>query len=297
MAHPIDTKTGATPAIRRVVIVAAVTNLLLGACKVTAGIIGNSYALIADGIESLVDLAAGLLVYGAVFFSQRPADERHPYGHGKAESLAGLFVALLLCGAAVWVAVQSVEALRTPQPPPAPWTLVVLLIVVIAKWWVGRTISAVATMVGSVALSADAAHQRSDAITSLAAGIGISLALVGGPSWAFADGGAALFASGIILMNGINLVTEAMHDLLDAAPPGDIADRVTAQALNVPGVKGVEQCRVRRSGTQYLVDMHLIVSGDITVHAGHEIARLVRRTVCQDPQLRVQDVLIHVEPD
>jgi cation diffusion facilitator family transporter len=233
-------------------------------------------------------------VWSGLRIAAQPPDKKHPYGHGKAEALATLIVAMILVAAGVSIAVSSVREIMAPQRPPALFTIFVLVGVVAIKetlYQVGRRLSHRSQ---SGAVLADAVHHRSDAITSIAAFLGITIALVGGPGYEIADGIAALFASGIILYNAGRLARGPLRELMDAESP-EVAQRVRRIAGAIAGVKGVEKVLTRKSGTRYLVDMHLEVDPETTVREAHGVAHRVKDAImAQMPQ--VQDVLIHVEP-
>jgi len=279
----------------RATAVALLVSATLAALKIGAGIVGDSYALIADGVESVLDIFSGLLVIGGLRLSAAEPSAAYPYGRGKAESLAALVVATMLLLAAVGIAVGAAWEIVRPQDAPAPFTLGVLVIVVLAKegtyrWlaWKGRT-------VGSRAIEVDAWHHRADALTSLAAFAGISIALVGGDAWVRADDYAALVACLVIGWNGVRLFRGGLRELMDVAAPPDIHDRVRSLAAEVDGVRGVDELRVRRSGLVYLVDIHVEVEGEISVRDGHALGHDVKDRLlgCELPIL---DVLVHVEP-
>lgn len=282
-------------AARSAVIVSVLTNTGLAFIKVTAGVLGNSYALIADGIESTLDVVGSLIVWRGIRAAHRPSSEDYPYGLGKAEPLAGVVIALMLIGAALLIAVESTRELLTPHHAPAPFTLIVLVIVVITKEILYRRVVRTADELESLALKSDAWHHRSDALTSLAAFIGIAAALIGGPGWEGADDAAALFAAGIIAWNGYRLVKVPLRDLLDAAVYPHIEEQAAALATGIAGVRMVEKCRARRSGVYFLIEIHVMVDGTITVHEGHEVAREVRKVLCAS-SLSVRDALVHIEP-
>ena len=271
-------------------------NLTLALVKISTGVLGNSYAMIADGIESTTDIFSSLIVMGGLRISTKPPDETHPYGHGKAESLAGLIVALFLLGAATLIAYQSVQEIRTPHQSPAWFTLVVLGGVIIIKEWLFRRMLQVGDEMESSALKNDAWHHRSDAITSLATFIGISIALIGGEKYATADDWAALLACAIIYFNGFRLLRVALNEVMDAAAPEDIEDQIRGIAYGVEGVVGIEKCRVRKSGLGYLTDLHVVVDGKISVQQGHLIGHAVKDKLIADP-IPVTDAIIHIEPD
>ena len=271
-------------------------NVILAIVKIVAGIVGNSYALVADGIESTADIVSSLIVWTGLKVSSIPADEDHPYGHGKAEAIAGMVVALALLGAAVLIGVQSAREIITPHHPPAGFTLIVLAFVILAKETLFRHVFRVGDDLSSSAVKGDAWHHRSDAITSAAAFIGISVALIGGKGYESADDWAALLACGIIVFNGIKILRMALADVMDAASPDDVTSRIRTTAAATQGVLGIEKCFVRKSGLGLIVDIHVEVDGDISVRSGHEIAHRVCDGLKASSQLRVQQVMVHVEP-
>jgi cation diffusion facilitator family transporter len=279
----------------RATVVGLAVNAVLACVKLSAGILGHSYALIADAIESWADIASSIIVWRGVVVAEKPADADHPYGHGKAETVAGAAVAVLLIGAAVLIFGQSVREILTPHHAPAAFTLYVLLGVILVKEMLFRFVLRVGAEVDSHAVRADAWHHRSDAITSAAAALGISVALIGGDDYKSADDIAAVFASFIIAFNGWRLLRPAVGELMDAAPPGDVIERATAVARSVPGVLGVEKCLARKMGYGYLLDMHVEVDGNSTVRAAHELAHEVKDAI-RAAIPRVADVAIHIEP-
>jgi cation diffusion facilitator family transporter len=279
----------------RVSLLAMAVNAVLATAKLLAGLLGNSYALIADAVESFGDIASSALVWGGLTISARPPDENHPYGHGKAEPLAALAVALMLFGAGTGIATQAVREILTPHHAPAPFTLVVLLAVIAIKEMLHRATSRVGREIGSTAVSADAWHHRSDAITSLFAGVGITVGLAGGPGWEPADDWAALAASGVIFFNASKFVRRAMEELMDTRPDAAVLERAERTARAVPGVHAVEKVLARKMGTRYLLDMHIEVDAEMSVRAAHELAHRVKDSI-RDEHPQIADVLLHVEP-
>lgn len=279
----------------RVALLGMAINALLAIAKITAGILGNAYALIADGIESALDIGGSAVIWGGLKVAARPPDETHPYGHGKAEPIAAAIVAVGVVAAAVGLAIESVREIFTPHHAPAPFTLVVLVGVVVVKELLYRSVMRIGRNVESTAVQTDAWHHRSDAITSIAAFIGISIALIGGEGWQSADDWAALFACGIIATNGIRLFWPALHEIMDTAPPGDMCVDIRAAAAQVPGVIEVEKCLVRKMGLYFYVDLHTRVDGSISVRDGHDIAHEVKAAI-RSTNPRITDVLVHVEP-
>lgn len=272
-----------------------VTNTLLAAIKGIAGVVGNSYALIADAIESTTDIASSFIVWGGLKISALPPDADHPYGHGKAEPLAAVVVSLTLIAAAIGIVIQSIREILTPHHAPASFTLVVLVLVVVTKEILFRFVFTVGQSMNSTAIKSDAWHHRSDAITSAAAFIGISVALIGGEGYESADDWAALFASSIIFVNAYRILRPALNEVMDAAPPADIEHRVRKAAQQVDGVLSLEKCFVRKVGFSYYVDLHVTVDGDLSVRHGHDIARNVKQAI-QAANPNVAETLIHIEP-
>jgi cation diffusion facilitator family transporter len=279
----------------RFALLGLVVNIVLAVAKVTAGVLGNAYVLIADGIESTLDVAGSVIIWGGLKFAARPPDATHPYGHGKAEPIAAVVVAVAVLAAALGLAIQSVRELFLPHHGPAPFTLIVLIVAVIVKEILYRRVSVFGRDLESTAIQTDAWHHRTDALTSVAAFIGISLALIGGESWWTADDWAALFACAVIASNGIRLLRPAVYEIMDTAPRGPIVDRVRSSAASVPGVIEIDKCLLRKMGLEFYADLHVGVDGKISVREGHRIAHEVKRAIQQsDP--RIADVLVHIEP-
>ncbi len=280
---------------RRAIFTGLTANLVLAGTKLSAGSLGHSHALMADGIESLADVVSSLLVWRGLVVAAEPADEDHPYGHGKAEPIAAAGVSAMLLLAAAWIAVQAVMGILHPHPSPAPFTLGVLAGAVFIKEGLFRFLRRESAAVGSSAMHADAWHHRSDAITSLAAGLGISIALLGGPAFRPADDVAAIVAAGIIAWNGWRLLRHALHELMDRSPSREIVDRIRSVAAQVPGVERIEKCLVRKMGYHYYVEMHVQVDPDMTVQRSHDLAHEVKNHVTSRLPA-VRDVLVHIEP-
>ena len=279
----------------RVALLGLLINLALASAKIIAGIVGNAYVLIADGIESAFDIAGSIVIWGGLKFAARPPDETHPYGHGKAEPLAAIAVAIGVLAAALALAVQSVRELFLPHHAPAAFTLVVLVIAILVKEFWYRRVVRFGRTAESTAVQTDAWHHRTDALTSIAAFVGISISLVGGEAWQSADDWAALFACALIAANGARLLRPALHEIMDTAPRGEIVDLIYRAAASAPGVLEVDKCLVRKMGLSFYVDLHIGVDANISVREGHHIAHVVKRAIQQtDP--RIADVLVHVEP-
>ena len=279
----------------RLALFGLIVNVLLAAAKILAGVIGHAYVLIADGIESALDVGGSIVIWGGLTVAARPPDQTHPYGHGKAEPIAAVIVAAGVLAAAVVLAIESVREIFLPHHAPAPWTLAVLVVTVIIKETLYRYTIRFGQKVESTAVKTDAWHHRMDALTSIAAFIGISVALIGGEKWQSADDWAALVACALIAANGIRLARPAFYEIMDTAPGGKIVRSIRVVASSVPGVVEVEKCRARKMGLDYYVDLHVGVDGNISVHQGHEIAHRVKSAI-QQSDSRIADVLVHIEP-
>ncbi|MDO8480789.1 MAG: cation diffusion facilitator family transporter [Nanoarchaeota archaeon] len=279
----------------RMVFVGIAVNAFLAVVKGITGVLGNSYALVADAIESTSDIFTSIGVYLGLKIAAKPADANHPYGHGKAEPLSALGVAVALGGAGIIIAVQSIREVINPHHAPAAFTLWVLAAVILVKEVLFRKVLKTGEITSSIAVKTDAWHHRSDAITSAAAFIGISIALIGGPGFESADDFAALFASGIIFLNAYFLARPAVAELMDETPSGEIDALVKSTALSVRGVKALDKVFVRKIGFDYYVDLHTIVDGSMSVRQGHNVAHRVKNTI-RESNSRIVNVLVHIEP-
>ena len=270
-------------------------NLTLGTAKLAGGVWGHSYALVADAAESLLDTLASLLVWAGFRVAAKPPDAEHPYGHGKASALAGLFVAGVVLLAAVGIAWQSVHEIITPHHGPHWLTLPLLAVVIALKEFFSRRLLRLDAEYGATALKAEAWHHRSDALTSAAAFIGIAIGVIGGPGYEAADDWAALLACALIGLNGLGIARVALGEIMDTALPLETEAEVRRLAGAVAGVRYVEKCRVLRSGLTLLVDIHVHVEGALSVREGHAIAHAVKDALMAAP-LAISDVAVHIEP-
>jgi len=270
-------------------------NMVLAVVKVLAGLIGHSYALIADGIESAADIFGSLIVWSGLRVARRSADTAYPFGYGKAEALAAAAVGLMLVGAAIGISIEAIREILIPHHAPAPFTLVVLVGVVLIKELFFRRVQRAAVASGSTAVRADAWHHRSDAITSLAAFIGISIALIGGPGWEQADDWAALLAACVIVYNGVQVMRPALQELMDRAPGEPLLERVERAAHSVTGVLATEKLKMRRAGTAYYVDLHVQAEPTLSLHEAHILSGMVKSAI-RAAVPEVSGVLIHMEP-
>ena len=271
-------------------------NAFLAALKITTGILGSSFALIADGIESITDIPSSIIVFSGLKIAQKPADHDHPYGHGKAESVAAAVVSMLLVVAAFVIARGSLSQIFHPEinEPPKWFTLVTLVVVVAIKETLFRRIGAQGEEVKSSAMKTDAWHHRSDAITSSVAFFGICIALIGGHDFASADDWAAFGTSFIVAFNGLRMLRAAMEEIMDKQSPV-LIDAIREIAIKTDGVIDIEKCYVRKSGFQFLVDLHVIVDANASVQEGHAISHKIKDNLLAS-DLQVTHVMVHIEP-
>jgi cation diffusion facilitator family transporter len=270
-------------------------NAALALIKLFAGIFGNTYALVADAVESTADIFASLVVWGGLHVATRDPDEEYPFGYGKAESVAAAVVSMMLVAAAIGIGFEAVREIRTPHKTPAPWTLLVLIAVLLVKFVLFRRTLSIGEEAGSTAGKADAWHHLSDAITSAAAFVGISIALWGGPGWEQADDWAALFAACVISYNGFVLIRPALHDLMDKMPGSEIVGAVRSAAESAPGVEAIEKLTARKAGLVYYVDIHVQADPSMSLHDSHELSGAVKSAIRRRVPA-VAGVLVHMEP-
>jgi cation diffusion facilitator family transporter len=271
-------------------------NAVLAALKFAGGFFGHTYALIADGTESLLDVLSSTLVWAGFRVAGRPPDANHPYGHGKAEPLAALAVAVFVFVAAGLVGWRAAHEIITPRESPHWATLPLLACVIVTKLWFSRRMSAAGEQAGSTALGVEALHHWSDALTSGAAFVGIAIALWGGKGLEKADDWAALFACLVIAFNGAAMFKRALGDVMDTAVPEDFEREVRALAQAVPGVGALDKVRIRKSGLSHLVDIQVRVDGQLTVSRGHDIAHAVKDALIASVPHAISDVTVHIEP-
>jgi cation diffusion facilitator family transporter len=273
-----------------------VGNTCLAIIKGLAGFFGNSYALVADAIESTTDIFASILVLFGIKYSNRPADDNHPYGHGRAEPLITFMVVGFLITSATIIAYQSINNIGTPHELPKTWTLIVLGAIIIWKEFSYRVVMKRSIETHSSSLKADAWHHRSDALTSIAAFVGITIALIMGKGYESADDWAALFASGFILYNSYLIFRPALGEIMDEHLNEDLVETIRKTSLEVEGIVDTEKCFIRKAGMKYHVDLHAIVNANITVKEGHILSHELKDTLRREiPE--IGEVLIHIEPN
>ena len=280
----------------RTIYFSIIGNTSLALIKGFAGFFGNSYALIADAIESTTDIFSSLLVFFGLKYAKRPADENHPYGHGRIETLVTFIVVTFLVTSATIIAYESIQNIQTSHKTPEPWTLVILGGIILWKEISFQIVHSKSKKTNSSSLKADAWHHRSDAITSVMAFIGISIALIFGEGYETADDWAALLASAFILYNSYLIFRPALGEIMDEQLYDDLLEDIRDRSIEVKGVIGTEKCYIRKAGMKYHVDLHAIVDGEISVKSGHDIAHELKDHLRTEiPNLG--QVLIHIEPN
>ena len=273
-----------------------ISNAGLALVKGLAGYFGNSYALIADAIESTTDIFSSCLVLFGIKYSNRPADKNHPYGHGRAEPLITFLVVGFLITSATIIAYESILNIKTPHELPKPFTLFILAAIIVWKEMSYRFVIKKSKETHSSSLKADAWHHRSDAITSISAFIGIFIALIFGKGYESADDWAALFSSAFILYNSYLIFRPALGEIMDEHLYDDLLSDIRRVSSTVDGIIETEKCFIRKAGMKYHVDLHAVVNANITVKAGHDLAHLLKDTLrAEIPSLG--HVLIHIEPE
>ena len=273
-----------------------VGNVLFAIIKFLAGVFGNSYALIADAIESTADVFSSVLVWTGLKYSTRPPDENHPYGHGRFETLSTFAVIGFLVVSATVIAYESIQNIKTPHEGPKVFTLYVLGGIILFKELSFQYVIKKSRQTNSSSLKADAWHHRSDAITSVMAFIGIAFAIFLGEGYEAADDVAALLASGIIIFNAYKIFKPVLSEISDEQIYDELIRKIREIAITVPGVIDTEKCHVRKMGMDYYVDLHMIVDGTVSVIEGHKIAHDLKDEI-QRKIPQVADVLVHTEPD
>ncbi len=272
-------------------------NVLIGVAKFLGGAFGESEALVADAVDSLADGVASVVVLLGAWRAGRPADPRHPYGHGKAEVLAGRTVALIIMAVGGVFGYRAVMKILHPEDVAAPalWTLWFAAASIVVKEAMARYKMHVGRRVGSESLIADAWNHRSDVFTSMVAAGGITAAVYLGPEWRFLDAAAALVICLVIFGVGVSAYRRTGSALLDEAADGETLAAIRASALGVEGVENTEKLYTRRSGVETHVELHVEVDPAMPVGAAHDIASEVSRAIRRDVA-GVTHVTVHIEP-
>ena len=267
----------------------------LAILKIVAGHLANSNSVLADGFESAADVLASGTILLALTLAARPPDSNHPYGHGRIETLSGLFLGFVLFAAGIAISIHSISAVGNVKTPPASYAIWPLFISIGAKLYLMRYKYATARRILSAALMADAANDGIDALSGLAALIALGLTLYDPVRFLRADHYGAFIIGLIVVFTGIRVVRETGMQLMDTMPDPKLMKLIREVAASVPGVDGVEKCYARKTGLKYHVDLHLEVDPDMTVRDSHDIAQRVRERIREELNW-VADVLVHVEP-
>jgi len=269
---------------------------LLVLLKMAAGIIGNSAVLIADAVHSFSDMFSSLIIYIALKIATKEADKEHPYGHGRAEVIAGNIVSFFLVCMAAGIGYAAVRRMRsTFLGPPGVVALIAAFVGMVVKEAFYRYKKSVGEKVGSISLMADAWHHRSDAFSSACALIGAGGAYFLGSRFNILDPIAAAVVALIVVGAGVRLFIESTQKLMDVQGPEELVSRIRETVLSIHDVLGVEKLRVRKAGLEYLVDIHVEVDKDMSVKKSHEVSQQVRRKVLANLK-EVRDLLVHIEP-
>lgn len=279
----------------KAILLGMVVSLLLAGIKLFTGVVGHSYALVADGLESSTDIVSSFIVVLGITYASRPADKEHPFGHGRVETLIAFVTILFLLGTAVIIAVQSIKNIMNPHEAPAGYTLIVLGVVILIKEGMYRYFKKQNQGVNSTALATEAEHHRSDAISSMSAFVGVGVALIMGKGFESADDWAALVAAGVIMYNCYRISKPAFSELMDEQNHPQLFNQIAELAQSIAGVEDTEKIFIRKNGMNFLVDLHLEVDGEMSVRDSHIIAHLVEEKLINS-DLKIIYVALHVEP-
>lgn len=271
------------------------SNVCLAIIKGVAGFLGNSYAMLADALESTSDVFTSILILLGIKYATRPADKNHPYGHGRIEPLITFVVVGILIVTATLIAYESIENIRTPHEAPAPWTLIILGAIIIWKEISYQVVIRKSRALKSSSLKAEAWHHRSDAFTSIAAFIGIAVALILGKGFEAADDWAALFASGFILYNCYHIFRPALSEIMDEHTYDEEVFQIKSVAKTVEGIVDTEKCFIRKSGMKFHLELHALVDGNISVKQGHYLAHKLQDVLKKELNY-LDHIIIHIEP-
>jgi len=280
---------------RRNILVGIGVNLVLSGLKLGVGVSARSQALVADGFHSLSDLFTDAVVWIGIKLGRIEADDNHPFGHGRIETLAGLGVGLVLALTGLGLIYQSIIELSDHTFSPArPMAVLAAAVSILAKEALFRYTRAVGRRIRSTALTANAWHHRSDALSSVAVLIGVGAGLVS-PKLAFMDHLAALAVAAMIIKVAWDIGRGAVLEVVDTSPPEELVNRVAAIIRQVPGVVGEPACRLRRSGPHLLMECVIFAEGSLTLFQAHQISELVEEAVVKEVPA-VSQAAVHVEP-
>lgn len=281
--------------VTRGALVGLFVNLALGIAKLLGGIFGHSFALISDSVNSLGDVFATCVVLAAVRIAQLPADREHPYGHSRAEAVAATNVAVTIIMSALWIGWEAISRFGEEGEPPHVWTLWISAANVVIKEFLYRYSVRLGERTGSQAMIANAWDHRSDAFCALAVLLGLATVRWAGPEFGWADEVAALIVVAAILWTAVALFRSSANELLDVQAAPELVNEIRQLAAGVPGVLDVEKLRVRKSGLEYFVDIHIEVDPQMSVADGHRVGHAVKDRL-KGAKETLRDVLVHLEP-
>jgi cation diffusion facilitator family transporter len=280
---------------QRVAITGMLVSGSLAVIKIAAGLAGHSTAVVADGFESAADvLASGFVLFGLIV-AARPADEDHPYGHGRFEIIIGLLIGLVLIGGGFLISYGSLKGIGEQHAPLSSFVVWPLILSLVAKTGLATMKFRYGRRLGSAALTADAWNDAMDTISAIAALFAVALTLSDPARFADADHYGGSVVGMIVLFAGLRVTRETSLQLMDTMPADAMIGQIRAAALTVEGVRGVEKCYARKTGMKYHVDLHLEVDPEMTVRRSHGLGHDVRERI-MDRLPWVADVLVHVEP-
>jgi cation diffusion facilitator family transporter len=272
-----------------------IVNLALGIAKLVGGLLGGSYALVADAVNSLGDVVSTIVVLVALRVAQRPPDNEHPYGHTRAEGIAATNVAVVIIMSALAIAWEVMGRSGGERPLPPGWTLWIAGLNVAIKEGLYRYKYAIGKRTGSAAIIANAWDHRSDALSALAVLFGLAVTRLGGKEFLWADSAASLVVVAAIIYSGVKLFHLSASELMDIQADEPMVEQIRAAAANVPGVRGVDKLWVRKSGLEYFADIHIEVDAQMSVADGHLIGHNVKDQLLARFHV-LRDVLVHLEP-
>jgi cation diffusion facilitator family transporter len=280
---------------QRVAIAGMVASGALAVIKILAGLLGHSTAVVADGFESAGDVIASGFVLLGLTLASKPADENHPYGHGRAETLTGLVIGLVLVAAGTLISYRALQGIDQIHPPPAAWVIWPLIVSAVVKGGLATLKFRYGKKLDSAALIADAWNDWTDIVSATTALLAVGLTLVDPQRFHAADHFGAFAVGLIVIFTGLRVSRDTAYQLMDTMPDESRINTIRSVAQSVPGVRGVEKCFARKTGLKYHVDLHLEVDPNITVRESHDIATQVRIHI-KESLPWVADVLVHVEP-
>lgn len=276
--------------------ISLVSNISFAAIKVFVGLAGNSFALIADGIESLADVLSSIVVLSGLRVSRKDPDHDHPWGHGKAEAIATLLAGIGLLASAGIIIYSASKGIRSPDEAPAIFTIPVLIGIIFFKHWLYRALAKGGKKHDSLALQAEAWHHLSDSLTSFGVLVGMAIAVFAGPGFEMADEVAALVVTLLIIYNALRLIRPSLDELMDRRIEDFRMHEIEEIAAGIDGIENLETITIRRSGRGFVAEIHMEVPPALTVEKSHYLSHLFKDRLLENKALKLTHVIIHVEP-